>query len=47
MYDYLCDIYALDPNDDASFNDLETFMSLNNVNTLAELYNLISNEYTI
>ena len=44
MYDY---IYALDPNDDASFNDLETFMSLNNVNTLAELYNLISNEYTI
>lgn len=45
MYDYLCDIYGLDPNDDASFNDLETYMGLNNVETITELYNLISTDY--
>jgi len=45
MYDYLCDIYGLDPNDDASFNDLETYMGLNNVETIAELYALISTDY--
>ena len=45
MYDYLCDIYGLDPNDDASFDDLETYMGLNNVETITELYDLISNDY--
>jgi len=47
MYDYLCDIYGLDPNDDASFNDLETYMALNNVDDIKELYILISTGNTI
>jgi len=47
MYDYLCDIYGLDPNEDTSFNDLETYMVLNNVDDIKELYILISGECAI
>lgn len=45
MYDYLCDIYGLDSNDDKSFESIETFMEINNVETITELYLLISEDY--
>jgi predicted glutamine amidotransferase len=44
MFDYLCDIYGLDPNDDASFDSLEHYMALNCVETITQLYNLVTNE---
>ena len=44
MFDYLCDIYGLDPNDDASFDSLEHYMALNCVETITQLYNLIVGE---
>jgi hypothetical protein len=38
MYEYICDIYGLDPNDEHSFKDVETYMTLNDVNTITELF---------
>jgi len=46
MYDYLCDIYGLDPNDDESLSDLETYMALNDVTDIAGLYKLIADYNT-
>ena len=41
MYEYLCDVYGIDPNEDESFKEIETYLVLNNVETITELYNLI------
>lgn len=38
MYEYICDIYGLDPNDEQSFKDVETYMTLNDVSTITELF---------
>ena len=43
IYDYLCEIYRLNPDEDESLDEIEHYMSLNNVDTLTQLYNLISN----
>ena len=42
MYDYLCDIYGLDPNDEKSFDSLEDYMAINMCESLTELYNIVS-----
>ena len=41
IYEYLCDLYGLDPNDEESFKDIEMYMALNNVTTISELYDAI------
>lgn len=40
-YDYLCDLYGLDPEADDSFDELEGYMAMNNVDELVDLYKLI------
>lgn len=41
IYEYLCDLYCLDPNDEESFKEIEIYMTLNNANTIKELYDTI------
>jgi hypothetical protein len=41
IYEYLCGIYGLDPNDEQSFKEIEIYMTMNNVNTVTELYDAI------
>jgi hypothetical protein len=41
IYEYLCDLYGLDPNDEESLKDIEMYMALNNVTTISELYDAI------
>ena len=41
MYDYICDIYGLDPNEDDSFKDIEYYMALNNAKDITEFYNIL------
>jgi len=42
MYEYLCDVYGLDPNDDDAYKEIEMYMSLNNCVDIVELYGIIS-----
>ena len=44
MFDFLCDLYELDPNDDSSFDSLDAYMELNHVDTITQLYNLVTQE---
>ena len=44
MFDFLCDLYGLDPNDDSSFDSLDAYMELNHVDTITQLYNLVTQE---
>lgn len=41
IYEYLCDMYGLDPNDDNSFKEIEEYMAINGVSTITELYDEI------
>ena len=41
IYEYLCDLYGLDFNDEQSFKEIEIYMTLNNCSTITELYNAI------
>lgn len=41
IYEYLCDLYGLDFNDEQSFKEIEVYMTLNNCNTISELYDAI------
>ena len=43
MYEEICDIYGLDPNEDATFNQIETYMEINEVDTIYDLYCLLIN----
>jgi hypothetical protein len=47
MYDYICDIYGLDPNDDGSFKDIEYYMALNNAKNITEFYNMLVEDYNL
>lgn len=38
MYDAICDIYGLSPEDDMTWDDIEYYMFLNNCNSITELY---------
>ena len=44
MFDFLCELYGLDPNDDSSFDSLDAYMELNHVDTITQLYNLVTQE---
>lgn len=41
MYDYICDIYGLDPNEDDSFKDIEYYMALNDAKDITEFYKIL------
>ena len=41
IYEYLCDMYGLDPNDESSFKEIEIYMDLNEAKTITELYDII------
>jgi predicted glutamine amidotransferase len=43
MYEEICDIYGLDPNEDATFKQIETYMEINEVDTIYDLYCLLIN----
>jgi len=47
MYDYICDIYGLDPNDDASFKDIEYYMVLNKADDITEFYNILVDDFNL
>jgi hypothetical protein len=41
MYEYICDMYALDPNDEASWDEIEHYMDLNNAFDISDLYKIL------
>ena len=45
MYEYICDIYGLDCNDESSWDEIEHFMDLNNCFEISDLYNILK-QYT-
>lgn len=45
MYEYICDVYGLDPNDESSFDDVEYYMVLHNVDDIYSLYILLTEDY--
>ena len=44
IYEYLCDIYNLDPDAETSLGDLEQMMNLNDVDNITDLYKAIIND---
>jgi len=45
MYEELCDIYGLDPNEDTSWEQIITYMEINQADDIQELYDLVLNYY--
>lgn len=45
MYEFLCEIYGLDMNDDNSLAEIEIYMDLNNAADISELYEIITDGY--
>lgn len=41
MYEYICDVYGLDPEDEATFKDVEMYMTLNEADSISGLYNML------
>jgi patatin-like phospholipase/acyl hydrolase len=41
MYELICDVYGLDSGEDETWNQIEVYMTLNDVDTIKELYDLI------
>lgn len=41
MYEYICDVYGLDPEDEATFKDIEMYMTLNEADSISGLYNML------
>lgn len=44
MYEYICDVYGLDADDESSFEDVEYYMALNNVTELKELFDILTKD---
>jgi predicted glutamine amidotransferase len=44
IYESLCDMYGLDPNDDDSYSDIERFMNLSNCEDIIEFWHLVNND---
>lgn len=42
VYEYVCEIYGLDMEDEGTFEQIETYMEVNGVNTVHELYAAIT-----
>jgi hypothetical protein len=38
MYEYICDVYGLDPEDESTWDDIDYYMELNNVDELKDLF---------
>ena len=45
MYEEICDIYGLDPNEDASWEQIEEYMVLNETDSIIDLYKLLMTYY--
>jgi predicted glutamine amidotransferase len=45
MYEYICDVYGLDPEDEASWGDIEYYMLLNQVDNIKDMYDVIIGEF--
>lgn len=45
MYEEICDIYGLDPNDESSWDDVQSFMDLNDADDIASFYELLMDYY--
>lgn len=45
MYEEVCDIYGLDSGKDETFSQIETYMEINEVDTIEGLYKLLMNYY--
>lgn len=41
MYEYICDVYGLDSNEESSWDDVDYYMTLMQVETIEELYNIL------
>lgn len=41
MYEYICEMYGLDPNDETSWDEIEHYMDLNNCYEIADLYKIL------
>lgn len=41
MYEYICDVYGLDPEEEATFKDVEMYMTLNDADSISGLYNML------
>jgi hypothetical protein len=45
MYEEVCDIYGLDPNEESTWEQIETYMEINQAEDIEELYNLLLKYY--
>ena len=45
MYEDICDIYGLDPNEDASWEQIQEYMLLNDTENIVDLYKLLMTYY--
>ena len=45
MYEYICDVYGLDPSEDESMTEVEYYMSLNNVESIVDLFDIVWVDY--
>lgn len=41
MYEYICDVYGLDPEEEETFKDVEMYMTLNEADSISGLYNML------
>ena len=46
MYEDICDIYGLDPNDESSWDEIENYMEMNNVDDIEGLHKLLMTYYS-
>lgn len=47
MYEYICDIYGLDPDEIGTWDDIDYYMQLCGVNTIPELYKALTDNDVI
>lgn len=45
MYDYICNVYGLDANDESAWDDVDYYMTLSGANDIPELYKMLTEEY--
>jgi predicted glutamine amidotransferase len=45
MYDYVCDVYGLDSNDESTWDDVQYYMFLNDAKSIKELYEILVDDY--
>ena len=47
MYEFICDIYGLDPEEESSWEDIEYYMMLHNTNDIPALYKILTDDNVI